>query len=168
MRPVPRLFFLCLSFSLAAPAAERSPEEAAVARVLDDWHDAAAKADETRYFAHFAKGGVFLGTDATERWDVGAFRAYAHPYFARGKAWSFRAKTRHVILAGCGKTAWVDEILDTPNLGEARGSGVLVKEGSEWRVALYDLSIPIPNDLAKEVVARIARGAPGPSPAPTR
>jgi hypothetical protein len=176
MSPLPRVFLLCVSLplALAARAAERPPEETAVARVLDDWHDAAAKADETRYFAHFAKGGVFLGTDAAERWDVAAFRAYAHPYFARGKAWSFRAKTRHVIVAGDGKTAWFDELLDTPNLGEARGSGVLVKEGGGWKVALYDLSIPIPNDLAKEVVARIARvapapgGAPGPSPTPSR
>ena len=56
--------------------------------VVDDWHDAAAKADETRYFAHFTDDGVFLGTDATERWDVPAFRKYAHPHFAKGKAWA--------------------------------------------------------------------------------
>jgi hypothetical protein len=146
--------------SLAALAA--GPEEAAVARVLDDWHDAAAKADEPRYFAHFAKGGVFLGTDATERWDVESFRAYAHPYFAKGKAWSFHPKSRHVLFGKGGETAWFDELLDTPNLGEARGSGTLVKEDGAWRIALYDLSIPIPNDLAKEVVERISKARPRP------
>ena len=55
---------------------------AEVARVLDDWHDAAASADEARYFGHLSSDSVFLGTDATERWDVAAFRAYAHPHFA--------------------------------------------------------------------------------------
>ena len=63
----------------------------AVTAVLDDWHAAAAAADEGRYFGHFAPGAVFLGTDATERWTVDEFRRYAHPYFAKGKAWSFRA-----------------------------------------------------------------------------
>ena len=46
---------------------------------------AAAHAHEPRYFAHFAPEAVFLGTDAAERWDLGAFRAYAHPHFAQGK-----------------------------------------------------------------------------------
>src|SRR5438067_6674996 len=41
--------------------------QAAINQVLDDWHDAASKADEERYFGHFANGAVFLGTDATER-----------------------------------------------------------------------------------------------------
>jgi len=74
---------------------------------LDDLHDAAARADEERYFAHFARGGVFLGTDATERWDVAAFRAYAHPHFARGKAWSLRGVRRNVAVRG--DLAWFDE-----------------------------------------------------------
>lgn len=38
--------------------------------MLDDWHQAAAVADEARYFGHFAPNGVFMSTDATERWDV--------------------------------------------------------------------------------------------------
>src|SRR5262245_65773011 len=46
--------------------------------VLDGLHDAAAKADEKRYFDHFAPGAVFLGTDARERWTLEEFRAYAH------------------------------------------------------------------------------------------
>jgi hypothetical protein len=33
-----------------------------VAAVLDDWHHAAAMADEARYFRHFAANGVFMGT----------------------------------------------------------------------------------------------------------
>lgn len=31
--------------------------------------------------------------------------------------------------------------------GECRGSGVLLREGGEWRIAQYNLTVPIPNDL---------------------
>ncbi len=142
-----------------APAAEASTSgaEAAIARVLDDWHDAAAKADEARYFGHFAPAAVFLGTDATERWDVDAFRAYAHPHFAKGKAWTFKAATRHVTLAPGGGSAWFDEALDTPHLGPARGSGVVLRDaGGRWKIAQYNLSVPIPNERFEEVKRVIA------------
>ena len=116
----------------------------AVGAELDDFHDAAARADEERYFAHFAPDGVFLGTDATERWNVAGFRAYAHPYFARGKAWSFRAARRAVVVRG--DLAWFDEDLETQNLGPARGSGVLSLRGGRWLIEQYVLSITIPNE----------------------
>lgn len=129
-----------------------------ISQVLDDWHDAAAKADEARYFGHFATGAVFLGTDATERWTLPQFRAFAHPYFAKGKAWSFKATRRDVEFSG--DVAWFDEDLDTPNLGPARGSGVLLKGTSgEWKIAQYNLSIPIPNEKMKEIKALIAAPA---------
>jgi hypothetical protein len=138
----------------AAPTAAGATDD--IARVLDDWHDAAAKADETRYFEHFATGGVFLGTDGKERWTVPEFRAYAHPHFAKGKAWSFRSTRREVTRLG--DVAWFDEDLDTPNLGPARGSGVLVKERGAWRIAQYNLSVPIPNERFKDVKAIIEGG----------
>ena len=144
---------LWLVLFLVSPA---SPE-ADVAAVLDDWHAAAAAAQEERYFGHFASGAVFLGTDATERWTAEEFRRYAHPYFAKGKAWSFKAVERHVAFSGDGAVAWFDEKLDTPNLGPSRGSGVLVREGGAWRIAQYNLTVPIPNDLMKEVKDRIER-----------
>ncbi|HEV2063266.1 MAG TPA: nuclear transport factor 2 family protein [Thermoanaerobaculia bacterium] len=129
--------------------------EADVAAVLDDWHAAAAGAQEERYFAHFAAGAVFLGTDATERWTLEEFRRYAHPHFAKGKAWSFKAVERHVAFSADGAVAWFDEKLDTPNLGPSRGSGVLVREKGAWKIAQYNLTIPIPNDLMTEVKERI-------------
>jgi hypothetical protein len=143
----------------SAPA----PARAHVDHVLDDWHAAAAAADEARYFSHFADDAVFFGTDATERWDVAAFRVYAHPHFSRGKAWTFRAVRRAVSFAADGRTAWIDEDLDTPNLGPARGTGVLVRRGDRWRIAQYNLSVPIPNAVFKDVKALI-EGAAAPSP----
>ena len=147
----------------AAPVAAPGVTDAAVARVLDDWHDAATKADEPRYFAHFAEGGVFLGTDGKERWTVPAFRAYAHPHFAKGKAWSFRATRREITFLG--DVAWFDEDLDTPNLGPARGTGVLVRNGAgTWKIAQYNLSVPIPNERFKEVKTLLESAVEAPRP----
>lgn len=128
----------------ATPSAQ-TEDMARASATLDRFHAAAAAADEAAYFALFAEGGVFLGTDAKERWTVPEFRAYAHPRFASGKAWSFRATRRALTVHG--DVAWFDEELDTPNLGPARGSGVLVRGADKsWKVAQYNLSIPIPNE----------------------
>ena len=73
--------------------------------------------------------------------------------FAKGRAWSFRAKRRAVIVADRGDVAWFDEDLETGNLGPARGSGVMVRdeETGRWLIAHYNLAITIPNELFGEV-----------------
>ena len=153
-----RLFFV-LAVASACSAA-RSPidaagEKAAVARVLDELNDAADKADEARYFALYTDDAVFLGTDGTERWTLPAFRAFVHPHFAKGKAWSFRSVRRAITISDDGKVAWFDESLATPNLGPSRGSGVLVKGLGGWKIAQYNLSIVIPNEKLDAVKAVI-------------
>ncbi|MEM9860821.1 MAG: nuclear transport factor 2 family protein, partial [Myxococcota bacterium] len=115
-----------------------------VAAVLDDWHDAAAQADMERYFAHFARDGIFLGTDATERWTVDEFRAYARPHFEAGRAWAFRSVRRTIVIEG--HLAYFDEDLATENLGPARGSGVLRHTPVGWRIVQYNLAITVPNE----------------------
>ena len=70
---------LSLMLVLAATTIGANPTP--IDRVLDDWHKAAADADEVRYFGYAAPEFVFLGTDARERWDLASFRAFAHPYF---------------------------------------------------------------------------------------
>lgn len=142
-------------------APSRADDRRDAAQVLDAWHAAAARADEEAYFSAFATGGVFIGTDATERWDVPAFRAYAHPRFAKGKAWTFRATRRAVESRG--DVVWFDEDLATERLGPARGSGVLVREGGTLKIAHYVLSLSIPNERFADV--RRALGEP-PAPAP--
>lgn len=124
---------------------------------LDDFHAAAAAADGERYFGHFARDGVFLGTDATERWTVDQFRAYAKPHFDKGKGWTYRATERHVDVDASGAFAWFDELLENAKLGACRGTGVLRREGSAWKVVQYDLTIPIPNALAEDVAEQIRR-----------
>lgn len=159
---------LCLALATSAPTpVPKADPRVAITTVLDDWHKAAAEADEARYFGHFTADAVFLGTDATERWTRDAFRAWARPFFSRGKAWSFRAVSRNISLSPEGTVAWFDEALDTPNMGPCRGSGVLVKEGSGWKLAQYNLSVPIPNALLPDFKARIeAHLKQPPAPAP--
>jgi uncharacterized protein (TIGR02246 family) len=152
MKSAASIFLLARLF-LAPTGGASAP--AAVAAVLDDWHAAAAAADEPRYFKHFAPDAVFLGTDGAERWTLEEFRRYAHPYFAMGRAWTFKPSGRHVTVSHDGAVAWFDEALDTPNLGPARGSGVLVRVKGIWKIAHYNLSVPIPNGLLKEFKERI-------------
>jgi ketosteroid isomerase-like protein len=148
-----RALMLCSLPALVLSAQGASHK--AVETVLNDWHDAAAKADEARYFGHMAADSVFMGTDATERWDKAAFQAFSHPYFAKGKAWSFKPVRRSVMFSADGRTAWFDEDLDTPNMGPCRGTGVLSLEGTGWMIRHYNLTVPIPNALLGDVKVRI-------------
>lgn len=150
------LFLIVLTACATAPIED---SRASINAMLDDWHDAAADADEPRYFNAMSPDFVFLGTDATERWDLAAFRAFSHPYFEKGKAWTFMPRERHVILSPRGDIAWFDEKLDSATYGECRGTGVVRRVDGRWKVAHYNLTIPIPNDLAKTVVEMIRKGA---------
>jgi ketosteroid isomerase-like protein len=137
-------------------AFDRAASDAKIRAVLDDWHAAAAAADEKRYFGHLAEESIFLGTDATERWTKAQFYAYAHPYFEKGKAWSFRAIRRDVIFSPDGKMAWFDEDLETGGLGPCRGSGVLVEANGAWKILHYNLALTVPNESLKAVMQAIA------------
>lgn len=151
------LALLAIAFAACATTTPRDvqQETAAVSRTVDAWHKAAADADEERYFGLMTADAVFLGTDATERWNAASFREFAHPYFAKGKAWTFVPHDRHVMISPAGDVAWFDEKLDSASYGDCRGSGVLEKTAGGWRIAHYNLTIPIPNALAKSVVQMI-------------
>ena len=124
---------------------------------LDDLHAAAAAADEPRYFGHYAANAIFLGTDAKERWDMAAFRAYAHPHFAEGKGWSYKPVRRAVSFTTDGQVAYFDEDLANTRIGDARGSGVLVRDASgRYLVLQYNLALTIPNERVARVHAIIA------------
>jgi ketosteroid isomerase-like protein len=165
-RPAVFAVVFCLSTLTSSLQAQAPPSApAAIAAVVDAFHAAAAKADEEAYFALLAPNAVFLGTDATERWDKAAFRAFAHPYFSQGKGWTFTPRNRHIDLSRDGRVAWFDELLDSATYGECRGSGVLEKLDGGWKITQYHLTIPMPNDLAKELVARIREGKKTPAQA---
>jgi ketosteroid isomerase-like protein len=127
----------------------------AVNAALDALHRAAAEADYDAYMGAYTDDAVFLGTDATERWTMSEFAAYAKPSFDRGQGWTYVPIERWVTVSDDGDTAWFDERLDNATLGETRGSGVLVRTTEGWKVAQYNLTIPIPNAIAREVADRI-------------
>jgi hypothetical protein len=144
---------------ILAPARASPADDAvaAISQTLDQLHAAAAKADGPTYFALFAPDAVFIGTDATERWPIAAFRDYATKRFSKGQGWTYVPRTRHVTVADipCHCVAWFDELLDNAAYGTSRGSGVLALTPAGWRIEQYVLTFPIPNDLAGDMTARI-------------
>ncbi|MDP8916360.1 MAG: nuclear transport factor 2 family protein [Pseudomonadota bacterium] len=147
----------CAGYGAAPPvgAAASASAQAEIGRVLDALHVAASRADTAGYFSLYTPDAVFIGTDVSERWSLPEFRAYAQPHFSKGKGWTYKPRTRSVVVGPDGRTAWFDEVLDSENYGTSRGTGVLLRTPQGWRVAQYALTFPIPNDLAKELTARI-------------
>ena len=137
-----------------------SPEPGAVAAVeatLNELHAAAARADGGSYFSLFTDNATYIGTDASEHWTIDEFRAFAEPYFSKGRGWTYRPRERHVTMPAipCRCIAWFDELLDSETYGTSRGTGVLVKRGNAWKIAQYALTFPVPNDLAEGMTNQI-------------
>ncbi len=130
-------------------------DEAAINHQLDELHRLASEANYEQYFALYHDDAVFLGTDATERWPIAEFREYTKSRFDAGRGWTYHMTSRNIYVSDDCTTAWFDELLENDNLGTTRGSGVLIKEYDEWKISQYNLTIPIPNQLAREFVARI-------------
>lgn len=158
---------LCMTvLGVTAKAVEPGNPEAATDEVLTNFHAAASEANGDLYFSLFAEGAVFMGTDATERWSVDQFKAFAEPYFSKGRGWTYKKTERHIFVSADGETAWFDEMLWNDTYGTCRGTGVLIRTEDGWRIAQYNLSIPIPNDLTRDFATRIK--ARGESPATTQ
>ncbi|MHC5066818.1 MAG: nuclear transport factor 2 family protein [Planctomycetota bacterium] len=128
---------------------------AEAARVLDDFHDAACKADEARYFGHFSKEALFFGTAPEERWTLAQFQAYAESAFQRDSAWIYVPQERHLEVSPGGQVAWFDEVLVNAKYGVCRGTGVLRLVDQVWKVSQYNLSVPVPNELLPGVAEEI-------------
>jgi len=142
------LVFSALSISLYAQ--QKTKMEREIQLILDKWHLAAAHTDFETYFGLMSPSSVFIGTDATEHWNYTAFKAFAKPYFDKGKAWSFTAVERHIYVSVDSSLAWFDELLST-QMKICRGSGVMKKYGNDWKIEQYVLSMTIPNSLSNEV-----------------
>lgn len=141
----------CILLSTIATGQDSISEKDIINTMLTTWHKAAADADFDKYYSLMTANAVFLGTDATENWQIDQFKAYSKPYFDKGKAWSFTTLERNIFLDPDNKTfAWFDEHLDT-QMGICRGSGVLKKVDGVWKVQHYVLSIAVPNEHVSEL-----------------
>jgi len=116
-----------------------------VHKLMDDWHQAAADADEDVFFGSMTSDGVYIGTDAGERWSRDEMRVWSKKYFDRESAWSFQSTSRNVTFSEDESIGWFDELLTTW-MGDCRGSGVVVKTAEGWKIKHYHLSIAVPND----------------------
>jgi ketosteroid isomerase-like protein len=143
------ILLICQLFHFLAISQEK--EKAEVTRMLDDWHKAAANADQKAYFDGISEDGIYIGTDATEIWTKQEFHEWAKPYFERGNTWSFTAIKRNIYFSDDFNFAWFDELLQFTG-GVYRGSGVLIKKDSSWKLKHYVLSLPVPNEKSKSVL----------------
>ncbi len=117
---------LIVFISIASSYLFAQKEIETIGQLLDDWHTAAANADQQSYFDFIADDGIYIGTDATENWTKTEFFEWSKPYFENGKAWSFTANSRNIYISENDMFVWFDELLYS---GKAtlRGSGVLQK-----------------------------------------
>jgi hypothetical protein len=118
---------------------------------LNNWHKAASEANFEGYFGLMDSISIFIGTDASENWDLNKFKSFSKPYFDKGKAWSFETLERNVYVNNFGNFVWFDELLNTW-MGTCRGSGVLEKKENSWKIKHYVLSVAIPNDDVQAVI----------------
>tara|TARA_R110000868_G_scaffold162453_2_gene393728 strand:- start:1990 stop:2508 length:519 start_codon:yes stop_codon:yes gene_type:complete len=142
-------FLLFASFTTNSPGQNKEKDK--INWMLNAWHKAAAAAKYDSYFSMMTADAIFIGTDATENWNKAAFKIWAKPFFDSGKTWNFTTLERHIYFDETGKTAWFDELLNT-QMRICRGSGVLVKIGTEWKIKQYVLSMTIPNDDVDAVI----------------
>ncbi|WP_313805531.1 nuclear transport factor 2 family protein [Flavobacterium sp.] len=151
MKKIFSILIVTFLFSCASSAQKQATEKQAINTVLDNWHKAAAEGNFDNYFNAMSDESIFIGTDATENWNKKQFQDFAKPYFDKGKAWDFKPLQRNIYFSKDGKTAWFNELLDTW-MKICQGSGVMVKEGKEWKIKHYVLSVTIPNDNVDEVI----------------
>lgn len=140
-----------LVLAIAVTGIAKAEDKADVSAVLSELHDAASKADWPRYFALYTDDAIFLGTDATERWDKPTFQAYADA----SNGWTYRMTERNIDITPDGDHAWFDELLVNEKYGTSRGTGVVIRTPSGWKIAQYHLVFPIPNDLAEGITQQI-------------
>lgn len=123
----------------------------AIHKLMDDWHHAAAVADEDKFFGSMTPDGIYLGTDASERWLRDEMKEWSAKYFAKETAWAFTAHDRQVYFSQNGQMAWFEELLDTW-MGPCRGSGVLQKTSEGWKIKHYNLAVAVSNEVVNEYI----------------
>lgn len=132
-------------------SSELVDERVLITATLDSFNSTAARADYEGYFSYFTDDAVFIGTDATERWDKQQFMGWAKPYFDKKSTWNFTSVSRNIYFSSTGDLAWFDELLST-QMKICRGSGVVIKQNDKWKIQQYVLSMTFPNSKIDKVI----------------
>lgn len=149
------LWALLMLFTVSSSASSNNNDKQKIKNVLIKFHQAAASANFETYFDLLSHDAVFLGTDASERWTKEAFKEYVRPAFSKGNGWLYTPRQQNVEVIKQGQVAFFDELLSSESYGLCRSSGILINTAKGWKISQYNLSIPIPNGLAKEFSQKI-------------
>ena len=133
------------------PIASFAQDHQEIHTFIDNWHRAAAEAKAEPFFGSIAEDGIYIGTADFERWTKAEFVKFAEPFFKKGKAWDFKPYDRDVHVSSDGKYAWFSELLTTW-MGTCRGSGILEKSGTQWKISQYHLSVTVPNEIIGDFI----------------
>ena len=120
--------------------------------ILNNWHKAAANADEDVFFGLMTEDCIYIGTDLSEKWRRDELKSWSEKYFARESAWDFKPYDREIYMTD--NAAWFDEKLETW-MGPCRGSGVMTKTTSGWKLSHYHLSVTVPNEKIQSFIELI-------------
>lgn len=156
------IFTACTNEKSTEKIAETNPKittetaKVAVNSLMDNWHKAAATADEVVFFGSMTKDCIYIGTDASERWLRDELKEWSAEFFKRDKAWDFTPIERQVFFSDNGKIAWFNETLNTW-MGVCRSSGVLQLTNDGWKIKQYHLSMTVPNDAVKEYLEMVKK-----------
>ena len=144
--------WFCLLLLPASLLAQGTEQE--LHQFIDHCPQPPAKPNASTFFNSIADNGMYIGTDAKERWTKAEFESFARPYFDKGKAWDFKPYDRDLHVTSDEKTAWFSELLTTW-MGICRGSGVLRKTKQGWKIEQYQLSVTVPNDIIKDFITLV-------------
>jgi len=145
---------ILLSFTLLSCAQGNQSQQsdfAAINKVLDGYHLAAANGEWGTYFDLMSDDGVFIGTDARERWVKSEFRQYS----SGSNGWIYTPGQRNINFTPDGLSAWFDEALLSQSYGSSRGTGVLIRTAAGWKISQYHLTLPIPNGMVRGITDQI-------------
>jgi hypothetical protein len=145
---------ILFSFALLSCAQNNQSQQsdiAAINKVLDGYHQAAANGEWDTYFGLMSADGVFIGTDASERWIKQEFRQYS----SGSNGWVYTPQQRNINITPDGLSAWFDEALLSQSYGSSRGSGVLIRTSAGWKISQYHLTLPIPNGMVRGITDQI-------------
>lgn len=149
-----KFIFLIAILSISMNLNAQDLEKTEIEKLLNNWHESAADVDQKAYFDFIDDDGIYIGTDETEIWTKMDFYEWSKPYFEKGTTWNFSTKSRNIFISNSKKMAWFDELLTSGNY-TLRGSGIMQKIGKTWKLKHYVLSLPVPNEKFKEIIALI-------------